>query len=90
MSLWVLAAVIIASCTNGCSSATKDDKDSTKVESKVLSAEGIYNNTINKVAMIISYKEGIPYSQGSGFFIDKTLWLLIFIVWLVLIKWSLR
>lgn len=71
MYLWVLAAVIIASCTNGCSSATKDDKDSTKVESKVLSAEGIYNNTINKVAMIISYKEGIPYSQGSGFFIDK-------------------
>ena len=67
----MLAAVIIASCTNGCSSATKDDKDSTKVESKVLSAEGIYNNTINKVAMIISYKEGIPYSQGSGFFIDK-------------------
>lgn len=71
-SLLLGALLVMASCTNGGSSSSKEQGDSTKVEKpKVLSAEGIYKQTISKVAMIISYKDGIPYSQGSGFFIDK-------------------
>ena len=67
-SLLLGALLIIVSCTNGSSSSSKEQEDSTKV---VLSAEGIYKQNIGKVAMIISYKDGIPCSQGSGFFIDK-------------------
>ena len=69
-SLLLGALLIIESCTNGSSSSSKEQEDSTKV---VLSAEGIYKQNIGKVAMIISYKDGIPYSQGSGFFIDKNI-----------------
>lgn len=71
-SLLLGALLLMASCTNGNSNSSKEQGDSTKVEKpKVLSAEGIYKQNISKVAMIISYKDGIPYSQGSGFFIDK-------------------
>lgn len=72
----LIAFLMMVGCTNtnGGSNKESEQKDSTIVEEpepKVLSAESIYNNTISKVAMIISYKDGIPYSQGSGFFIDK-------------------
>ena len=71
-SLLLGALLLMASCTNGSSNSSNEQGDSTKVEKpKVLSAEGIYKQNISKVAMIISYKDGIPYSQGSGFFIDK-------------------
>ena len=71
-SLLVYVMILITSCINGSTSSSKEQGDSTKVEKpKVLSAEAIYKQNISKVAMIISYKDGIPYSQGSGFFIDK-------------------
>lgn len=37
---------------------------------KTLLAEDIYKQTIDKVVLILCYKDGIPISQGSGFFID--------------------
>lgn len=42
-SLLLGALLVMASCTNGSSSSSKEQGDSTKVEKpKVLSAEGIY------------------------------------------------
>lgn len=71
-SLLLYVMILITSCINGSTSSSKEQGDSTKIEKlKVLSAEGIYKQNISKVVMIISYKDGIPYSQGSGFFIDK-------------------
>lgn len=70
--LLVLSCLLACNNNGNTQSSNKDSDDSTKVEkSKVLSAEDIYRNTASKVAMILSYKDGIPYSQGSGFFIDK-------------------
>lgn len=72
--IWIFAAIMMAACTSEGSKQESEQKDSIVVaepKPKVLSAESIYNNTISKVAMIISYKDGMPYSQGSGFFIDK-------------------
>lgn len=74
---WVFITLMIVACTNKESKETNkitEPKESTivvKQEPKVLSAEEIYGQSINKVAMIISYKEGVPYSQGTGFFVDK-------------------
>ena len=65
--LLILVIICLAACINGKSKGGKGQNDS----AKALTAEEVYNQTINKVAMIISYKDGVPYSQGSGFFIDK-------------------
>lgn len=66
-------AATFAACTNAGSNKEQSSKaDSIEVESNRLpTAEDIYNQSINKVAMIMSYKDGVPLSQGSGFFIDK-------------------
>jgi hypothetical protein len=69
---------LFAACMNNgqMNSANGNDSDSVVaevVETKVLSAEAIYNKSIDKIAMVLCYKDGIPYSQGSGFFIDKNL-----------------
>lgn len=42
-----------------------------KSNNVALSAEEVYKQSIDKVAMVICYQDGIPYSQGSGFFIGK-------------------
>ena len=43
-----------------------------EAEIKELNAADIYNSSLGKVALIISYdQEGIPFSQGSGFFINN-------------------
>ena len=65
---------MLFACNNNgnAQSNNKNSNDSTKVEKpKVLSAEDIYNQSIDKIALVISYEGGIPTSQGSGFFIDK-------------------
>lgn len=62
-----LLAICVMACTNSNSKGGNEQKDN----AKALTAEEVYNQTINKVAMIISYKDGVPYSQGSGFFIDN-------------------
>ena len=70
--LCLTCAMLLACNNNKSQSNSNDDKDSIKTEqSKVLSAEDVYNQSIDKVALIISYEGGIPASQGSGFFIDK-------------------
>lgn len=68
-----LACAILLACNNNKSQSNNNGKeDSIKVEKpRLLSAEDVYKNTISKVAMILSYKDGIPYAQGSGFFIDE-------------------
>lgn len=38
---------------------------------KELTAEDIYKQSSDKIAMVLCYQNGIPLSQGSGFFIDK-------------------
>lgn len=43
----------------------------TEMEQHVLTAEEVYNNSVNKVALLLCYENGVPSSQGSGFFIDK-------------------
>lgn len=65
--LFILIGICVAACNKNNSKASNEQNDSTKI----LTAEDVYNQTINKVAMIVSYKDGVPYSQGSGFFIDK-------------------
>lgn len=67
IAFFILATICLAACTNGNSKSGNGHKSS----AKVLTAEDVYNQTVNKVAMIICYKDGVPYSQGSGFFIDK-------------------
>lgn len=64
----ILLAFIVNSCSN--TQVKQNDKDKVSQDT-VLSAEDIYKNAVSKVAMIISYKDGIPFSQGSGFFISK-------------------
>lgn len=75
-SIYLFATLMMVACTNVGSKQSEEQKDSIekseqKQEPKVLTAKDIYKNTASKVAMILSYKDGIPYSQGSGFFIDK-------------------
>ena len=75
-SILFLFALSLVACTNGnILDKSNKDKDSVKVEQpKELSAEDVYKQASDKVAMVLCYKDGIPYSQGSGFFIDaKTL-----------------
>ena len=64
---FTLATICLVACTNGNTKSGNSHNDS----AKALTAEEVYNQTINKVAMIISYKDGVPYTQGSGFFINK-------------------
>ena len=64
---FTLATICLVACTNGNTKSGNSHNDS----AKALTAEDVYNQTINKVAMIISYKDGVPYTQGSGFFINK-------------------
>lgn len=80
-NLTILSIVIFAmiSCSgsttrNQVENMNNENKDSVIIgEPKQLFAEDIYNNTIDKVAMVLSYKGGILCSQGSGFFVDKNL-----------------
>lgn len=64
----ILLALIGNSCSN--TQVKQNDKDKASQDT-VLSAEDIYKKAVSKVAMIISYKDGIPFSQGSGFFIEE-------------------
>lgn len=68
--LFSVCATLLA-CNNN-RKPQDNSNDWTQVKKPIaLSAEDIYNQSIDKVAMIISYKDDIPYSQGSGFFIDQ-------------------
>ena len=58
--------LIAAGCTNN----SPKEKE-IKPDKKELSAEDIYRQSFDKVAMVLCYQDGIPSSQGSGFFIDK-------------------
>lgn len=58
--------LIAAGCTNN----SPKEKE-IKPDKKELSAEDIYKQSFDKVAMVLCYQDGIPSSQGSGFFIDK-------------------
>lgn len=71
-TILLLFAISLVACTNGnIPDKSKKDKDSVKVEQhKELSAEDVYKQASDKVAMVLCYKDGLPYSQGSGFFID--------------------
>ena len=73
----IIACAILLSCNNN-GNNTKDKSNNSKNSTstivgkpKLLSAEDVYNQSIDKVALVISYEGGIPASQGSGFFIDK-------------------
>ena len=65
--LFVLVITCLEDCTIGNSKRDYVQKDS----DKSLTAEEIYKQSIDKVALVISYVNGIPLSQGSGFFVDK-------------------
>ena len=43
------------------------DNSQIKIEQRVLTTEDIYNNSIDKVSLILCYENGIPSAQGSGF-----------------------
>ena len=62
--------IIICLFLSGCESISNDGSQ-TMPEKKGLSAEEIYKQSFDKVAMVLCYQNGIPSSQGSGFFIDK-------------------
>ena len=70
---------LIILCVFACNNSKIQVKDNDRINDskpealRVLSAEDIYNQSIDKVALVISYEDGIPVSQGSGFFIDKNL-----------------
>lgn len=71
--VFLVFGILLAFIGNGCSNTQVKQNDKDKAsQDTVLSAENIYKNAVGKVAMIISYKDGIPFSQGSGFFIEKT------------------
>ena len=52
---------------------SKDNKNNdTFIDNPIeLSARDIYDNSIDKVAMLLCYDKGLPISQGSGFFINE-------------------
>lgn len=56
--IWMLAIFLFIACNEN--SIQKEGKYSQN-NAEILSAEAIYNNNIDKVAMIISYKDGIPW-----------------------------
>ena len=67
-------AILFACNHNGNTQRSNKDSQastSTVEKTKVLSAEDVYKQSIHKVAMLLCYNNGIPSSQGSGFFIDK-------------------
>lgn len=68
--LFFVCFTLLACNNNGKPQDNSNDRAQGK-KSMVFSAEDIYKQSVDKVAMIISYKNGIPYSQGSGFFIDR-------------------
>ena len=52
----------------GCKNGNKES-----LNSKDLTAEEVYKSSSDKVAMVLCYKDGVPSSQGSGFFVDKNI-----------------
>lgn len=64
----MIQTCLMAACKNGTDSSSSNKIDST------LTAEDVYKQSISKVAMIISYRDGITYAQGTGFFIEKIPW----------------
>lgn len=70
--LFVGFPFILFSCSNHQGGKDASNKDSVEVATKkVLTPEDIYNQSSDKVAMVLCYQGGLPSSQGSGFFIDK-------------------
>lgn len=68
----IIFGLLITVIGYSCSNTPKKQMNKTNVaQETIFSAEDIYKNAVSKVAMIISYKDGIPFSQGSGFFIEK-------------------
>lgn len=60
---YFLLCLLVLSCNN------KKSKSINKTE---LSAEEVYKQSSEKVVMILCYQDGVPYSQGSGFFVSPT------------------
>lgn len=65
-----ILVLLSAMCLVATSCKSNSPKE-TKTDKKELSAEDIYKQSFDKVAMVLCYQDGIPSSQGSGFFIDK-------------------
>lgn len=71
-TIFLLMTLCLVACIDSSTQrSSKEAKDSVKVKQpKELSAEQVYAKASDKVAMVLCYKDGIPYSQGSGFFIN--------------------
>lgn len=61
-------AMLLALLMTGCNGKLKSNDN---VSSDNISAEEAYKQSVNKVVLVMCYQDGVPYSQGSGFFIDE-------------------
>lgn len=74
--LFCIIAISAFTCCNIRNPKAENEEIPTSIPDNpttTLTAKEIYELSIDKVAMITSYQDGVPYSQGSGFFIDSTL-----------------
>ena len=69
-----LSVIGVVACANNNNNTIKTNSSDEQVAAgkKELSAQDIYRNSTDKVALVICYKDNIPYSQGTAFFIGPT------------------
>lgn len=67
MSVAVITLFCVVSCKNN---NAKQAEEVQQQEPQVVTAESIYSSSIDKVALVIAYKDEIPISQGTAFFIE--------------------
>lgn len=75
-SVYILSFMLLL-C--GCAKQERDNKSDVPLivevgdptVEKELTAEKVYESTIDKVVLVLANKDGVPYSQGTGFFISE-------------------
>lgn len=67
----IFITMLIVSILVGCVHSQNRNRGNNPESQKELSARDIYNNSKEKVAMVLCYDKGLPISQGSGFFINE-------------------
>lgn len=66
--LTYVLTILLAFLMTGCNGKLKSNDSGS---SDNLSAEEAYKQSVDKVVLVMCYQDGVPYSQGSGFFIDE-------------------
>lgn len=63
--------MVVAGCITGTNKADNENSKDARTDSIENNAESIYEFAKDKVVLIMALKDGIPFSQGTGFFISE-------------------